>query len=67
MLKMNFSLFSCDKKIASYYDDELWMIDEASLVTFSHNSWNFEKKLLLHSTPFTADNNLPQSLERGFL
>lgn len=55
------------QKIASYYDDESWMIDEASLVTFTHNSWNFENNLLLHSFPFTQDNNLPQSHARGFL
>ena len=47
--------------------DELWMIDEASLVTLNHNSWNFENNLLLHSTPFTPDNNLPQSHAWGFL
>ena len=43
------------------------MIDEASLVTFTHKSWNFENNLLLHSFPFTQDNNLPQSHVRGFL
>ena len=66
---MNFSPFSCDKKLPliMILSDELWMIDEASLVTFTHNSWNFENNLLLHSTPFTPDNNLPQSHARGFL